>query len=157
MDWDSKLTADYKISLAYRGWGMPLTLDILLNNMHLYYGEIRDDLTLSGSIPFDHRTTFYLDIGLRGKTYAHTDLINNRDHEIEIVGIEFLGYELINTVYTSRYHAHIDCEQPNPATMITLLGAKSMGQNGRWQLGTVQNPFYDWYQDVTHQGYTYTI
>jgi len=149
--------ANFELALKYHGHGMPLTVDILVNSMHMYYGDITADKKIQGSFFLNRDTPFRLEISLKDKTYAHTDLTRGLDHCIEIAEVKFMNYDLMNVVHESVYHAHRDCERPNSATMIETRGSKILGQNGTWVLGTLRQPFFTWYHEITHQGVLYEL
>ena len=149
--------ANFELDLKYHGWGMPLTVDVLVNCMHMYYGAITEDKKIEGSFFFDRDTPFRLEINLRDKTYAHTDLDKNLDHCIEIVKLKFMDYDLLPLMHENVYYAHQDCEQPNPGDMVVTHGSKVMGQNGTLMLGSIKEPFFTWYHKITHQGVLYEL
>jgi hypothetical protein len=149
--------AHFEIELTYHGWGMPLTTDVVVNCMNMHYGPITETRLIKGSFYFDESTPFKIEIGLRDKTYAHTDLAKGLDHCIEISKLKFMNYDLLPLMHDSVYWAHIDCENPNPATMTEIHGSKILGQNGRLHLGTIRKPFFTWYHEITHQGVLYEL
>ena len=62
MDYSKNLIAPFEITLKYHGTGMPLTIDAILNNLHLHYGPVTEDLTITGSLHFNATTPFFLQI-----------------------------------------------------------------------------------------------
>lgn len=149
--------ANFELDLTYQGWGMPLNVEVLVNCMNMDRGPMTATKHIESSFFFDRTTPFKLEINLRDKTYAHTDLELGRDHYIEITRLKFLDYDLLPLMHANTYWAHRDCEQPNPADMLELKGSKIMGQNGTLILGTLHKPFFTWYHEVTHQGVLYDL
>ena len=157
MDYSKNLIAPFEITLKYHGTGMPLTIDAILNNLHLHYGPVTEDLTITGSLHFNATTPFFLQISLRDKTYAHTNLEQNTDHYVEITKIRFMDYDIMDHIHESVYYAHKDCEKPNDSNMDVIYGSNILGQNGTLQLGTSMDPFFTWYHKVSHQGTLYEL
>lgn len=149
--------ANFEIELTYHGWGMPLTTDILVNCMHLYYGPITETRSFKGSFHFNETTPFKIEINLKDKTYAHTNLEKQLDHSIEITKLKFLDYDLLPLMHDSVYWAHVDCEKPNSATVKEIRGSRILGQNGSLHFGSITKPFFTWYHEMTHQGVLYEL
>lgn len=148
--------ATFEFEIGYHGWGMPLHIELVLNGIHhLCDGDIIDRYIVAGLIDFDELTPFHLSLRLSGKTYAHTDLVSNKDHWLEIKRLRFLSYDLTDLMHESVYWADRDNEHHDPADVEVREGSNILGQNGIWTLGSYRDPFFKWYHSTTHQGTVY--